>query len=491
MVRELLSHGYKNFSRSPIWGKNLVVNIILGLLAIYMLSMMLVFGVFLLEVVEQVAPNSEPKKVINGIILYYFGVEFLMRFFLQNTPVLFIEPYLHLPLKKGRIIHFMLRKSFLSAFNLFALFLFLPFAVKHLLPDVGAAGALGWIGALLGLVIFNHYFGLYFKKKINEIPNLIFILLGSMIALWALDYFQLVQFSEVSAWFMNQFISQPVLAVIPVVLGLGFYQANYQFLRNNTYPEEISAKKASSKIRGDFGFLKKFGRSGELIAVELKLILRHKRPRNTLILSGLFLAYGLFFYPNESYQEMEWVFLFLGVFITGLFFINHGQFMLSWQGGHFDFILTQKVNIKEYLESKYWMFVASCSIAFIISLAYAFFGWKIALINLCAFLFNVGIGIPIVMRMSMFNPKKINLNRGATFNYEGVGAAQWLMVFPVLIAPYVLYAPFLIMGYELVGILLVGVAGLVGFLFHKKVLTVLTEALKSKRHKISAGFRAQ
>ncbi len=491
MIQHLLSHGFKNYFRSPVWGKSLAVNIILGLLALYMLSMILLIGIFLLEVVEQIAPDSDPLFVVNGIVLYYFGAEFLLRFFLQNTPVLFIQPYLHLPLKKGRIIHFMLRKSFLSAFNLIAIFLFLPFTIRYLIPEVGATAAFGWMGTLFGLVVLNHYFGLYFKKKLNEVPNLIFILFGTMIGLWLLDYFQLVQFSLVSAWFMDQFINQPILALVPILIGLGFYRANYQFLRNNTYPEEISTKKASSKIRGDFGFLKKFGRVGELIAVELKLILRHKRPRNTLVLSGLLLGYGLIFYPNETYQEMSWIFVFVGVFITGLFFINHGQFLLSWQSGHFDFILTQKLNVKEYLESKYWMFVASCSVAFVISLAYAYFGWKIALINFCAFLFNIGINIPIVMRLSMFNPKKIDLNRGAAFNYEGVGAAQWLMIFPVLLAPYALYAPLLVLGYEIAGILAVGLVGLIGFVFHKRVLHLLTQNLINKRHKISAGFRAQ
>jgi len=491
MIKDLLVQGYKNYFRSPVWGKSLAANIVLSLLALMMLTYVLLGGLFLIEIVERLAPNSEPRTVINGLILYYFGIEFMLRFFLQGSPVLFIEPYLHLPIKKGRMIHFMLKKSAFSAFNLLAFLLFLPFALRHLIPEEGLNGAIGWILGLIGLVFLNQYLGILVKKKLSDSVKSTVIILGSILVLILLEYFGVVKFSEVSAALMNQFSIQPILSIIPFILGLIIYRANFTFLANNIYPEELSTKEKPAKIRGDFGFLKKFGATGELIALELKLILRHKRPRTLLIMSGFLLLYGLIFYPQEEYQEMSFIFVFVGVFITGLFFINHGQFMLSWQGSHFDFILTRRGGIEEYIKAKYWMYTASCFAAFVLSLAYIFFGWKIALINLCAFLFNVGINIPMVMSISMFNPKKIDLNKGAAFNYQGVGAAQWLMALPVMIGPYLFYLPLYLLGHEILGILLVGCVGIIGFLFREKILMKLTERLSLKRHKIAAGFRAQ
>lgn len=491
MTRAFLALGFKNYFRSPVWGKSLAANIILSLLALMMLFYVLLGGIFLPELVQKMAPNSAPQKVISGIVLYYFGIEFMLRFFLQNTPVLFIQPFLHLPLKKGKIIHFMLRKSLFSAFNLLALFLLAPFIVIHLIPDLGVTPSVGWLLGIIGLVILNHYLGIYVKKKLSESPNSILIIIGSILVLVGLEYFDIIKFSDVSVVMIDQFMLRPYLSIIPFLLAFFTYRVNYSFLFNNTYPEELCKDAKIVKIQGEFGFLKKFGATGELIALELKLILRHKRPKTLLIMSGFLLLYGLIFYPQEEYQQMSFMFVFVGIFITGLFFINHGQFMLSWQGSHFDFILTRKGGVEEYLKAKYWMYVASCFAAFILSLAYVYFGWKIALINMSAFLFNIGINIPMVMYISMFNPKKIDLTKGSAFNYQGVGAAQWLMALPVILFPYLFYLPLYLLGYEVLGILLVGIVGIVGFLFRVKILTQLAERLSHKRHNIAAGFRAQ
>lgn len=491
MVKQLISHIWKQEFRSPVWAKSLLANLFLGFAALLMLSYVLILGVAMDGLVMKFFPEEDPMEFVNGIILYYFMVEFFMRFFLQNVPVLEIQPYLHLPMRKGKIIHFMLRKSQLSVFNLLAIFLFLPFALMRVAGESGGVNALGWIATIIGLSMVNHFLTMFFKKKLNDTPNLFLGLIVFFSALVALDYFQLVSFSSLSSSVFGYILETPALAIAPIVMAFVAYRLNFNFLFHNTYPEELATKKSTGKITGDFAFLKRYGQIGQLIALELKLILRHKRPRNTLIMSGLFLFYGLVFYTNDVYADTPFIFIFAGVFVTGIFFINHGQFLLSWESGYFDFVLTRKVSFKQYFEAKYWMFVVASTIAFVLSLAYGYFGWKIVFINLAAYLFNIGINIFAVMRLAMFNPKKIDLNKGAAFNYEGVGAAQFLIMIPIMILPYVLYTPFTLLGYENLGILSTGLIGLAGFLFRDKMLNALTRFFTSRRHKIAASFRSQ
>ena len=402
MISQLISHIWKKEFRSPVWAKSLLTNIFLGFAALMMLGYVLIAGVAMDKLVREFFPDSDPLVFINGFILYYFLVEFMLRFFLQNVPVLEIQPYLHLPIKKGKIIHFMFRKSLFSAFNLLAVLLFLPFSLMRVGADYGAVSALGWLASIVGLSITLHFVVILFKKKMNDIPNLFIGLIVFLAALAALDYFNVVSFSSLSSAVFGFIVEEPALGAIPVVLAFVFYRLNYSFLVKNTYPEELAIRK-KEKVTGDFGFLKQYGRIGELIQLELKLILRHKRPRNTLIMSG----------------------------------------------------------------------------------------WKIVLINLAAYLFNIGLNVFAVMRLAMFNPKKIDLNKGAAFNYEGVGAAQFLIMIPMMILPYILYAPFLILGYENLGLFLTGLAGLIGFLFRDKMLNALTQFFISRRHKFAASFRSQ
>lgn len=491
MIKTLISHSFKQQYRSPVWAKNLIANVFLGFAAVVLTVYVLLLGLVLNKLIEIIQPESNHIEVLNGIIIYYFAFEFFIRFFLQNVPVLAIQPYLHLPMRKRKIVHFMLRKSQISVFNLLALLLFTPFAFVEIMPEYGLIPALGWIVTMLGLVFSVHFLTILFKKKLNEYPNLLIIIAGFFLVVGLLDFYGYFSLSVISGNLFQAIIEQPAFAAIPIVLWFLIYRANYTFLINNTYPEEIANKKKQSKISGDFAFLKKFGKTGELIALELKLILRHKRPKNTIMLAGFLLFYGLIFYPQEVYQEMNWIFLFVGIFITGLFFIQYGQFLLSWEGGYFDFVLTRKVTFKQYFEAKYYLFVATSTIAFTLSLGYAYFGIDIVFINLAAFLFNIGVNVFLVMRIALFNPKKIDLSKRAAFNYEGVGAAQFLIAIPVLLLPYVIYAPFLLLGVGKYGLLLLGVVGLVGFLLRDKWIDYITNAFIKNRHKIAAGFRAQ
>ena len=491
MIQTFISHAWKESFRSPIWAKNLLANVFLGFVGLMLMVYAIMAGVAIAFKLDDFFPGQDPVELINGALLYYFFFEFLLRFFLQNVPVLSIQPYLHLPIKKSQFLNFMLRKSQVSVFNLLALFLFTPTAILKVAKEYGALTGLLWLTMIIGMVFTIHFLGILFKKKLNDLPNLLLGMVVLVAGLGALDYFQVISFSSVSKQLFGAVLDQPVFAAIPLLLWVVLYRLNYVYLAKNTYPEEISTKKNKAKVSGDFTFLKRFGRIGELIGLELKLILRHKRPRNSLVMSGLLLFYGLFFYTQDGFQELNGMFLFAGVFVTGSFFINHGQFLLSWESGYFDFIMTRRSNIRQYFEAKYYLFVAACTIAFVASLGYAYFGVEIILFNLAAYLFNIGIGIPFVMRIAMYSPKKIALNKGAAFNYEGVGAAQFLIALPVLGLPYVFYGPLAAFGYGNYGLLLVALIGLVGFLLRNKTIDYLTSSFTKNRHKIAAGFRAQ
>ena len=181
--------------------------------------------------------------------------------------------------------------------------------------------------------------------------------------------------------------------------------------------------------------------------------------------------------------------LFIGVFVTGAFSINYGQFLFSWQGSHFDFTNTRPFSLRHYLESKYWLLSSVIFICFLLTVPYVYFGWKILIVNATMMLFNMGVNVYIIMNMGMWDPKKINLSKGSAFNWEGVGAAQWLMSVPLLVSPYIIYLPFSLWGYSQVGILALSIAGLVGIILHPYLLNLTAKRLINRKYAIAAGFR--
>ena len=70
-----------------------------------------------------------------------------------------------------------------------------------------------------------------------------------------------------------------------------------------------------------------------------KLLWRNKRSKSTVWLLALGLLYGLFFYPQPTYQNMLWFFVFIGIFSTGIFLINYGHFIPAWDSGYYKLLM--------------------------------------------------------------------------------------------------------------------------------------------------------
>lgn len=488
MVATLLSHSWKKFTRSPAFGKDLTASIFIGIMALMMVGYSLALGFGLNYIITDGLGQADSFRFLNMLLLYYFVLEFVMRYMIQNVPVLDINPYLHLPIKRSRIMHYLLVKSLVHVMNFWGLFLFTPFAFMAVSGRFGA-GAWSWLLSIWALSLCLHYIVILFKKKLDDSIWGIFAIVLLFSGLAAADYFEWFKLSDVSAAFFS-LTTTNVLILLVCLIGLGaLYFFNYQFFLQGVYPDEQSTKTVTRKTQ-DFTFLKGLGSIGDWISLELKLILRNKRPRTVLFMSGLFLLYGLFFYTQEKYTEgMPAFLLFVGDFITGIFMINYGQYLYSWQASHFDFTLTRPVSLRQFIESKYWLLNSVTLFCFLLSIPYAYFGWHIVFNHAMLTLFNMGVNIYIIINMAMWGPKKLNLTKGGSMNYEGVGAAQWVMGIPLLASPYVIYTPFAIFGKPNWGIIAIGLIGLMGIILRPYLLSVTTRRLEKLKYSIAEGFR--
>ncbi len=489
MVSTLLSHSWKKFVRSVAFEKELATNIFLGLIAIIVFGYAIAMGFALEGIVTNGLKQPDSVRFVNSLLLYYFWFEFMLRYFMQSTPALEVQPYLHLPISRKYLVHYLLVKSVLHLLNFLSLVLFAPFAFT----SVTQSGASPWVW-LLSIYLISlclHYIILIFKKGLDDTVVGFLALTGVMGLLALADYYNWFRLSDASAaWF--EFILHHPISVLGLVAFLLFiYYFNFSFFLRGMYPEELAARKNSKDSNShNWAFLQSLGILGEWANLEVKLILRNKRPRSLLMLSAFFLLYGLIFYTNKTYSHgFQGFLLFVAIFITGIFMINYGQLLFSWQSNHFDFTLTRPVSLAQVVESKYWLLCIITVICFLLNIPYVYFGWHILLTHLAATLFNIGINVFILMNLSMWNPKRIDLSKSSMMNYQGVGAAQYLMGFPILLAPYIFYLPFSIAGHPNWGLIAVGFAGILGLVFRSRLLTLTTNRLQARKYSIAAGFR--
>lgn len=490
MVNELISHQKKEFIRSSLWQKNVAINIIIGLFIIYMLANLLVLGFFGEAIIENFFPGQNPVTIFNSFLLFYFYFDLLSRFFLQEVPVLAIQPYLHLPLKRSKLVHFLQVKTIITFFNFLPLFCLIPFALKAVSPIHGTFPSLVWVIGIFILILGNGYFAIYLKRQFTSRPVIVLLISLLLVALTLSQYFGLYNISRISAALFTGFLMDPVYLFIPAAVLATCYYINYQFMISHIYTEEMMVKKdQKTSMANSSGYLTRFGELGELVSYEIKLMMRHKRTKTILYFAVVFLFYGLIFYPDKAYKEMSPMFIFVGIFITGGFMFNYGQFMISWEGNHFDALLAKNINMFKFFQAKLYFFIAACGISFILSLPYAYFGIKIIYFNIAALLFNIGINSLVVLYFGTINRKKIDMNKSSAFNYEGVSATQFILMIPSLLFPILLYLPFSLSGYPLEGVMFLGATGIIGMLFQRPLLNMIVRRFIRQKYRIASAFR--
>lgn len=469
MLSWFSNHERKRFKRSPTFSRNSLINVFLIFFIVIILLYMMGVGFIVDLILIDRYPGEDVINVFNGFILFYLSGDLLMRFYLQDVPALEVQPYLHLPIKRSSIVHFVLRKSVFTLFNLLPFFVLLPFLLKQVIPATGITSGLIWVSSVYLFSICNTYITVYLKKQLTARPQTVLYVIGVFGLLFLLNYLGVLPITQ---WSVDFFGSFSVMGLaVPAALLILLYGLNYSTLKSSLYLEELGKmKKEGSQWSSDFSFLKRFGDLGDMMSLELKLILRNKRPRSVLFVSLAFLFYGLIFYTNDTYLEGYAMLIFVGVFVTGGFMLNYGQFAFSWESGFFDTILTKRIDIRKYLEAKYNLLAISCIVSFILTTPYIYFGWKVMLINLACCLFNMGVNTIIILYFTGKSPKRIDISKPNVMNWEGVGATQFILVLPTLIAPILIYLAFSFSNLAPYGIVCIAVLGLAGILLRRQLL---------------------
>ncbi|MEO8887049.1 MAG: DUF5687 family protein [Mucilaginibacter sp.] len=488
MTTTFIRHELKAFWRARNTGKSIAVHIVIGLMLLYLLACALAVGFFMDVVLKKIFHQETPVVAFCGILLMYYLFDLLSRMQLQELPTLRVQPYLQLPIKRNTLVRYLSFASLVSAFNLWPFILFIPFILKVIAVNFGGLTAAAFILSIFGLTVFNNYLALY-VKRIASLNGWIFLAASVTLVLVGMGDFKwhLYSIRNFSYLFFGNVILHPVLAVLPLLLAAVIFYLNFYSLKQNLYLEEMVKHKTLRKSTTEFPLLNRFGIIGDLVANEIKLALRNKRPRSALIMSSFFLFYGLIFYTNPRMGELARIFV--GMFMTGIFIINYGQFMYGWQATHFDGLMVSKVTFTDFLKAKYLLFTTVSTAAFLLTLPYVYFGWHVVVIQSVMYLWNIGVNTTVVLFFANRNGKRIDLSKGAAFNWEGVGITQLLLGLPLLALPYAFFMPLKYFGYPNLGFAVLATLGLIGLLTRSYWIKVLAADFEKRKYKVTEGFR--
>jgi len=490
LILNLITQECKKSYRAQGFYKNLAVSIMLGFFALYMAGIFLFLGFSLNEILEKANNKLNPMELFNGAMLYLMLFGLAIRFFMQQLNTFDLPPYQVLPIKRSLLINFLLLKPLTNPVNYFLLLVVVPFSIKSVIGYYSALVALRFVLSFIFMVWFNSLMASFLKRKFGSgllTSIIIFVILGGI---FELEYLKIFSLFNLSKTIYNFYVLTPLGLIIPF-LGVGAaFALNKCFFSQNYYPENFNRKiKGDKTVTANLSFLNRFGIIGELISLEIKLILRHKRTKSILYMSGFFLLYGLLFYTQKTYTNSNGMLFFVAMFMTGLLMLMFGQWLISWDSSHFDSLMTQNIPIRTYLNANYYLMIAFNIICFVLTTPYFFFGMKIVYIHLAAFIFNVGVNVYLLMYLATYNTRRIDLSKSSAMNYQGTTFKSFLIVVPIMLLPMLIVGTISTFFSPAAALWTLTLLGITGILFRKQLISICVNQFNRRKYKLAEGFR--
>ncbi|MFK8283360.1 DUF5687 family protein [Capnocytophaga canis] len=492
MFKRFLFLEWKSFLRSASFSKNLAVKILLAFSAIYFIIIFFSLGIGLYPLLKEAFPEQKPMLIVNMFVVYWFLAEFFVRFMWQSLPIINVKPLLINNINKKRIIRFLLTKTLFSPFNFFTPLLIFPFGVWNIyVGDYSLVSILCWWIAILSLMFSANFLNFLLNRYFSDNIKKLFPYVAIVLILVGLERFDIFKTSHFIGNLMDILLEQFYFVVIPIALCLLTYKLIFNHLRKSFYLDNVLKSKNKTVSTADFGWVRLFGDIAPFLQLDLKLIWRNKRSKSVIWTMVFFVFYGLLFYPNPEIGKSFLFSIFIGIFLSGVFLINFGQFIPAWDSTYYSMLMAQNIPMKQYVKSKAYLIYGSILLLTLLTIPYVYFGKHILLVNLATALYNLGLNVPILLYMDAFNKKRIDLDKSSMMNYQGTGIVQWLLALPFLVLPILIGWLCELLLNEIWATVILAGLGFVGFLCREYFFELIANKYKSRKYITINGFKQQ
>lgn len=459
MFLKLLSLEWKSFIRSASFKTNLVLKIFLGFIGLYFAVTFLMLGYFLVDLIQEM--NLETFKTINRYVLYYLFIDLVVRFMFQKLPVTTIRPLLAQPILKRKIILYTLGKSFNSFFIWLHLFLLIPLAFRLVTEGYNATSIILWTLSIFCFLAINNLLNLLLQNK----TSILVVIIGVIAATASIHYFTTWDYLAYTGAFFSSFYSFNWLFSLAAlaVIGIGFF--TYHVYLKNLYLDAGMA--VATKDRKEWHWLQKLHAKDPFLQNDVRLLLRNKRSRSTLLLSIVFLGYGLMFFKNVDITSLSasTSSLLFSLFVSGGFIFTFGQYVPSWDSAYYPLFMTQNVKYKAYLDSKWRILVIGGLVSSALSFLYLFLDFQLLYPLLAGIAYNLGINTQLALLTGAYirTPIDLSQNKNIFGNKQAFNLQTMLISLPMFLLPMLILFVASTLSSIKIGFIVIICVGICGF----------------------------
>ncbi len=410
LLKELRRHSKLAAKRHPMFEKNKFGKFYMYFMMLFWAGYLIFFGIIFGLSFEDIFPTMEPYHILNKGLLIILGFDFLFRFAFQKTPTQEIKHYLLLPIKKNKLLNFLLLKSGADTYNAFWLFMIIPFSFITIFKFFGIPGVITYCLGFYLLMVLNNFWYLICRTLINE--KTIFVLIPiTLYGLLGVTEFTLGH--PISTFTMNlgeSFIKHNLLGFLGVILFiLALCWINRYIMLKNLYAELAKTEDTKVKHVSEYKFLEKYGEVGEYLRLELKLLFRNKRSKS-MFRMGCFLIImltAMLFTPTYEGPIGK---SFVGIYnfaILGILMLTQ---VMSFEGNYLDGLMSRKESIYNLLRAKYYFYSFAVIVPFILMIPAMIMGKISFLMAVSDIFFTTGFIYFIVLQLAVYNCKTTPLN---------------------------------------------------------------------------------
>ncbi len=487
MLKHFFNLQWKSFFRAASFKTNLAFKILMIFAALYFILVFLAMGVGSFFIIKK-AGLGDPLRVVNRFMIYYLVVDLYMRYMFQKMPILNIKPLLYMPFKKSAVVKYSLGKTVFSFFNWMHAFFFVPFSIVLIAEDYHPIAVIGWHLAIMALIYANNFLNI----MMNNQDKIFYPLIVVLAVLGLSQYNGWFDVTVYTAPIFDAFFDMPWTFLIPILLLVGLIYASYSYFKKHMYLDGGLATKHTEAKSEDYTWLNRFGNLGTFLKNDIKLIRRNKRSKTTVVLSFLFIFYGMLFGSGavEVYEGPVWS-IFAGIFVSGGFLFSFGQFVPSWDSSYYPLMMSQNIQYREYLSSKWYLIVIATVISTLISAFYLYFGWEFYLAIVVGAIYNIGVNSYLVLWGGAYIKTPIDLtsNKKAFGDKQAFNVKTMLLTIPKLVLPLIIFAA----GYYLInpisGYIAVALSGVLGFVFKNQAFKMIEKIYKKEKYKTLLAYK--
>ena len=183
LLYKLVSHNQRlQTRRHPMFEKNMAMKILSYIFIAFWAVYLVMLGFTAYSYFEGSA--LEAFDWVDGGMIWFLIIDFLSRFFMQETPAQNIKQYKLHNIPTGFLLHTFLLRMGLQPYNLFWAFFFVPFGLRAIPQFYGMFGFFGFIIGWWLMYVLNSYWYLLWRTLINRnfhylaIPLLIYAALA-------------------------------------------------------------------------------------------------------------------------------------------------------------------------------------------------------------------------------------------------------------------------------------------------------------------------